>query len=233
MRGEAAQAIAAVVLDIEGAVSPARFVHEVLLPYTRRHLAGFLKAHRDEPAVTDALSQLDAIAPGAPPFETLEALMDRDAKVAPLKTIQRMIWQQGFARGDLRTTPYPEIALLLRQWHEAGVFLFVYSSRSETAQRLLFRHTSEGGLMPIAGGFFDTRLEAKREAAGHAAILGAVGDRKGAILFLSDAEAELDAAAEAGFATCRIVDEQDGGQAFRHETAAGLHEAARRHGLPA
>jgi enolase-phosphatase E1 len=226
-------ALAAVLLDIEGTVAPIRFVHEVLFPYARRHLAEFLKTHRDEPAMAEALCQLAAIAPGAPAFETLEALMDRDAKLTPLKTIQGMIWAQGYGRGELRTTLYPDVIPLLRHWHDAGLDVFVYSSASEAAQRLLFRHTGEGDLTPLFSGFFDTRHGAKREAASYAALGKVIGWESGMILFLSDSEAELDAANEAGLVTCQIVRDQDGTRASRrHATAANLWEASMRHGLP-
>jgi enolase-phosphatase E1 len=222
-----------VLLDIEGTVSPIRFVHEVLFPYARRHLARFLEAHRDHPAVIGALRDLDAIAPGAPPFETLQALMDRDAKVTPLKTIQGLIWEQGFGRGELQTSLYPEVVPLLRRWHAAGLSLFIYSSGSEAAQRLLFRHTAEGDMVPLFGGFFDTRVGAKRDQGSYVAIRELIGGEAGSILFLSDIEAELDAAAAGGFATCQIVHEQDGTKAsLHHPTAGDLREAALRHGLP-
>ena len=53
----------------------------------------------------------------------------------------------------------------------------------------------------------------------------------GFILFLSDVEAELDAAAAAGFRTCQVV--RDGTvPSARHPVAKSLHEVSRLFTLP-
>lgn len=223
-----------VLLDIEGTVAPIAFVHDVLFPYARARLGPFLERRSDDGEIAGALAELETIAPGAPPIETLHALMDQDSKVGPLKAIQGGIWEEGFAAGDLRSEFYPDVAPALAAWHAGGVRLAVYSSGSERAQRLLFGHANGQDLTPLFDGFFDTRVGGKREAASFAAIARALGEAPSSVLFLSDVEAELDAAAKAGLMTCQILREADGTIASdRHDSCADLPSVARLHGLPA
>ncbi|HEX7390837.1 MAG TPA: acireductone synthase [Acidiphilium sp.] len=225
-------ALSVVLLDIEGTVSPISFVHDVLFPYARERLGAFLATHGQDADIAAALAELDDITPGAQPVQTLHALMDRDAKVGPLKLIQGRIWAQGFATGALTGRFYPDVAPALRSWHAAGVALAVYSSGSEQAQRLLFGHTGEGDLTPLFSGFFDTKIGGKREPASYAAIARSLARQPAAILFLSDVEAELAAAAGAGFKVCQVVRAEDGTVAapvFPH--ASDLDAVAARFGL--
>ncbi|BAJ79366.1 enolase-phosphatase E1 [Acidiphilium multivorum AIU301] len=199
-----------VLLDIEGTIAPISFVHDVLFPYARARLAGFVAAHGDEPEIAAALAELDAIAPGAPPVETMLALMDRDAKVGPLKLIQGRIWAEGFAEGALTSRLYPDVAPVLRAWHGSGLRLAIYSSGSEEAQRLLLGHTPDGGLTALFERFFDTRMGGKRDAASYAAIARSMAVAPAHVLFLSDVADELAAAATAGIQVCQIVRPEDG-----------------------
>ena len=92
---------AALVTDIEGTTTPIAFVHTVMFPYARAQLPAFLSAHGAQPEVEAVLADVRAIAPGVPELETLLGWMDQDAKITPLKTLQGLIWRQGFASGDL------------------------------------------------------------------------------------------------------------------------------------
>jgi enolase-phosphatase E1 len=83
--------------------------------------------------------------------------------------------------------------------------LYVYSSGSVVAQQVLFAHTFAGDLTPLFSGYFDTTIGAKREAASYAAIAAETGFRPGEMLFLSDVDAELDAARTAGMLTARLL----------------------------
>jgi enolase-phosphatase E1 len=107
------------------------------------------------------------------------------------------------------------------------VKLFVYSSGSVPAQKLLFGHTAAGDLTGLFQGFFDTRVGAKREAASYAVIARGANITPAEFLFLSDVEAELDAAASAGLRTCQLVRAEDGTVASeRHLVARDFAEVA-------
>jgi enolase-phosphatase E1 len=221
-----------VVTDIEGTTTRISFVHDVLFPYARARLPAFLAERGAEPDVASALAEVRRVAPHAPELATLRAWMDADAKVTPLKTLQGLIWGEGYESGALRGELYADVAPLLRAWQASGVRLYVYSSGSEAAQKLLFRHTQEGDLTALFSGFFDTRIGAKREAASYAAIAAAAGLQAADMLFLSDVGAELDAAAAAGWRTCQLLRPQDAAvPALGHPHAATFDAVATAFGL--
>jgi enolase-phosphatase E1 len=202
--------IRAVLTDIEGTTTPISFVHDALFPYARANMAAFLQAHEADPAVAAELDAIRRAAPGRAPVDVLLDWMDRDAKETPLKTLQGLIWRQGYEDGKLRGVLYPDVPPCLRRWHAAGLGLFVYSSGSVAAQRLLFGYSDAGDLAGLFSGFFDTRMGAKRDAASYRAIAAQIEVPPGAILFLSDVEAELDAAVAAGLSVCQLVRAGDG-----------------------
>lgn len=221
--------IRAVLTDIEGTTSAIAFVKDTLFPFAEAALDGFLEAHADAPAVAAILAEV----PGDKKA-TLRRWMAEDAKVTPLKSLQGLIWREGFEDGRLKGHLWPDVAPCLRAWHQGGLALAVYSSGSVEAQRLLFRHSEAGNLEPLFAGFFDTRVGAKREAASYAAIAAALATPPGAILFLSDVVAELDAAAASGLATCQLVRAGDGTVAgAHHPVAADFPSVTRGFGLPA
>lgn len=206
--------IRAILTDIEGTTSSIRFVHEVLFPYAREHLAGFVRSHQHQPEVAEQLravsrevgSELDTEAAIA----QLLAWIAEDKKITPLKALQGMIWESGYKQGDFTGHVYADAVRGLRHWHEAGIKLYVYSSGSVRAQQLLFGYSDMGDLTPLFSGYFDTRIGNKREVAAYRAISDELGLDAAEILFLSDIKDELDAAQEAGMQTGWLVREAEG-----------------------
>ena len=93
----------------------------------------------------------------------------------------------------------------LRRWREQGIALYVFSSGSVQAQRLIFGHSDHGDLTPLFAGYFDTTIGAKREADAYRSIAAAIATAPEQILFLSDIKEELDAARAAGMQTIWLV----------------------------
>lgn len=221
--------IRTILTDIEGTTSAIAFVKETLFPFALAALDGFLDAHGAEPEVAAIMAQV----PGPDARATLRGWMAEDVKATPLKALQGLIWRAGFEDGRLRGHLWPDVAPCLHAWHAAGIRLAVYSSGSVEAQRLLFRHSLAGNLEPIFGGFFDTRMGHKREAASYTAIAAALGGTPGEVLFLSDVAEELDAARAAELQTCQLVRAADGTQpAGHHPEAPDFPAVARAFGLP-
>ena len=203
------QPIRAVVTDIEGTTTPIAFVHEVLFPYARDRLADFCRAQGSEPEVAAALGEARALASRAEldtagTIDLLLAWMAEDRKAGPLKTLQGLIWRSGYEAGVLKGQVYPDAAEGLRLWHGRGLPLYVYSSGSEEAQRLIFGYSDRGDLTPLFSGYFDTRIGAKVEATSYAALAGAIRVESAAILFLTDHPGEVAAAQAAGLQVMRI-----------------------------
>jgi len=199
--------VRAILTDIEGTTSSIAFVTETLFPFARAALPAYVAAHAAE--LAPLLDEVRAAEPGDP-VATLQRWIDEDRKATLLKTIQGRIWAEGYARGAFKGHVYPDAAHSLRAWRAAGYRLYVYSSGSVEAQRLIFRHSDQGDLEPLFSGWFDTATGPKREATSYARIAAAIGEPTGAILFLSDVQAELDAAAEAGMRTTLV--DRTGGQ---------------------
>lgn len=157
--------------------------------------------------------------------------MDRDAKVTPLKAPQGMIWAGRYIRGELHGDLHPDVAPCLRRWLAGGARLFVCSSGSVWAQRLIFGHSVAGNLAPLFTAFLDTGVGGKREAWSYDRI--AVSVPTAGLLFLSDIEAELDAAAAAGLRTSQVARPQDGTPPVRsYPTAVDFAAVAALFSLP-
>ncbi|KUO11063.1 acireductone synthase [Streptomyces sp. DSM 15324] len=202
--------VAAVVLDIEGTTSATGFVVDVLYPYSRARFAELLTQRSAEPAVARAIAQVRELtgepdADAAAVVDTLNAWLDDDRKATPLKTLQGIVWSEGFARGDLVSHFYDDVVPALRAWHTAGLRLYVYSSGSVAAQRAWFTHSPQGDLTPLVSGLYDTENAGpKQEPASYRRIAEATGTAPHRLLFLSDRPGELDAAREAGWHTVGI-----------------------------
>lgn len=194
--------------DIEGTTSAIDFVQRVLFPYSRERLPAFVHAHAAQPGVRAALDAVRAesgAADDAAAVETLLHWIDIDRKATPLKTLQGLIWEAGYAAGDFSAHVYVDAFDRLRQWQREGVPLYVYSSGSVAAQKLFFAHSVFGDLLPWFAGHFDTHIGGKREAESYRRIAASIGVPACDILFLSDIEAELDAARGAGMATTQLL----------------------------
>ncbi len=207
--------VRAIVTDIEGTTSALSFVKHVLFPYARQRLPAFVHEHAHEPTVRAILDDARHEAPDTSgDQELVDRLLrwiDEDRKITALKALQGLIWEQGYRDGSLVGHVYPDAARHLRDWRARGIRLYVFSSGSVLAQKLLFAHTGEGDLTPLFTGYFDTTIGAKREPESYRAIAREIGLPATGILFLSDIEAELDAAAEAGMRTTLLA--RDGGPA--------------------
>lgn len=209
-------------LDIEGTTSSVRFVYDVLFPYARSEVAGYLSAHWEEPEVVAACEQIardvghpSLIAACGPQSSAADQrsfvlrevyrLMDQDAKATGLKSLQGLVWESGYTSGLLESHIYPDLVPALEAWTAARREVRIYSSGSVAAQKLFFAHTIQGNLLGYFGGHYDTVLGPKKVAESYRLLSADWGLAPDQILFASDVSAELDAAREAGFATALVV----------------------------
>jgi len=218
--------ISHVLLDIEGTTCPVSFVAATLFPYAQKHLGDYLLRHGAEPEVQQLVAEVDALwiadphpeaqalrqlgprlssqAQGElgqqPPVEPyLQWLIQTDRKAAPLKDLQGRIWAEGYGKGELKGPLFEDVPEALRRWQQQGLVLAVYSSGSVAAQQLLYANSSAGDLSILFSHWFDTRTGPKQNPESYRQISAAMHTEPASILFVSDALAELDAAAAAGF----------------------------------
>lgn len=211
----------AILTDIEGTTSSIAFVTDTLFPYARSRLGDFVAEYPDE--TTPILDAVRAEEPGDP-VQTLLRWMDEDRKATPLKTLQGLIWAEGYADGTLEGHVYPDAAAALRRWRADGIRLYVYSSGSVDAQKLIFGRSDHGDLTPLFSGYFDTSAGPKREAGSYRSIAGAIGLPPEDILFLSDSVPEIEAARAAGMRVCLV--DRDGGRDDSAGAVASFAEIA-------
>lgn len=207
--------IRVILTDIEGTTSSISFVHDVLFPYAAEHMEEFVReGHQSSLQIDREISaQLDAVAEvSGVDRNDIDGLIDvllgwirEDRKETSLKVLQGMLWQQGYQEGAFKGHIYEDAADYLQRWHDRGFRLFVYSSGSVKAQKLIFGFSEAGDLTPFFSGYFDTRVGAKKDPEAYRTILDELGVEAGTVLFLSDVEAELEAAEATGMKTVWLV----------------------------
>ena len=202
--------IKAIVCDIEGTTTSLSFVKDTLFPYARKNMESFIRENNQKNEISALIDDVKQAMrkPDASLEEVIAQLIswiDEDRKITPLKAIQGHIWQYGYQNGDYYGHVYQDAYEKLKFWHESGIDLYIFSSGSVYAQKLLFGHTRYGDLTALFSGYFDTNIGTKVDAKSYNAIAEQVKLPSKEILFLSDIEGELDAAREAGMETVWLV----------------------------
>ena len=200
-----------ILLDIEGTTTPIAFVTDVLFPYARTRLPGYLTQHGDATWCLQVVARLHdeyeidrragADVPVWSPANYAAWLMDRDRKSPALKDLQGRVWEEGYKAGDLVGQVFPDVPPALERWRSAGRSVGIFSSGSVLAQQWLFRRSSAGDLTPFLQWHFDTGVGPKQDPVSYARIAEQVKVAPGDIVFVSDVVVELDAARTAGMDT--------------------------------
>nr|KAJ0187953.1 hypothetical protein LSAT_V11C900495510 [Lactuca sativa] len=211
-----------VVLDIEGTTTPISFVTDVLFPYARDNVRMHLEATYDSDDTKEDIKLLRSQVQddlqngviGAVPIPSddaekeevisalvanVEGMIKADRKITSLKQLQGHIWHTGFKKNELEGVVYDDVPQALERWHACGVKVYIYSSGSRLAQRLLFGYTNYGDLRKYLCGFFDTTIGNKKETKSYIEISESLGvDEPSDILFVTDVYQEAVAAKIAG-----------------------------------
>ncbi|KAH1032713.1 hypothetical protein J1N35_044887 [Gossypium stocksii] len=211
-----------VVLDIEGTTTPISFVTDVLFPYARDNVGRHLSATYDSAETQDDIKLLRSQVEddlkqgvlGAVPIPSedagkekviaslvahVEAMIKADRKITALKQLQGHIWRTGFENNELEGVVFDDVPEALEKWHALGIKVYIYSSGSRLAQRLIFGNTNYGDLRKYLSGFFDTAVGYKRETRSYVEITESLGvDKPSDILFVTDVYQEATAAKAAG-----------------------------------
>ncbi|MGR9051556.1 MAG: acireductone synthase [Gammaproteobacteria bacterium] len=220
--------IKAVVTDIEGTTSSLAFVKDTLFPYARARIGEFVRSREHDPEIAAILNDArisagDATMPTEKLIEQLHNWIDQDLKITALKSLQGLIWEYGYQQGDFKGHVYLDTVRQLEAWKRTGLALYVYSSGSVHAQKLLFGHTDFGDLTALFEGYFDTAIGGKKEQESYRRIAERVGRAAADILFLSDILEELDAAKAAGMKTCHLIREGSRSTTAGHDTAIDFY----------
>ncbi|KAJ4726330.1 haloacid dehalogenase-like hydrolase family protein [Melia azedarach] len=129
----------------------------------------------------------------------VEAMIKADRKITALKQLQGHIWRTGFESNELEGVVFDDVPEALEKWHALGQKVYIYSSGSRLAQRLIFGNSNYGDLRKYLSGFFDTAVGNKRETRSYVEIAASLGvDKPSEILFVTDVYKEATAAKAAG-----------------------------------
>ncbi len=221
-----------ILTDIEGTTTSVSFVYETLFPYFVKNLKPFVAENLTKnEALTDCLKAVQETVlsesgeeiGAAQAVEKMLFWTETDRKHTALKTAQGIVWQSGYEKGALKGHIFSDVPPVLEKWQTLGLKMGVYSSGSVMAQKLIFGFSDFGDLTPYFSTYFDTKIGHKREPSAYRNIAQSLQIDAKNILFLSDIEAELDAAFQVGFATIQLV--RAGTTASqRHKTVADFSE---------
>jgi enolase-phosphatase E1 len=201
--------IRGILLDIEGTTTPITFVYDVLFPFVRRHIAGYVKqadlTDLEREYKEDVRQGSNPPPWSAEPVAYINWLMDQDRKSTALKNIQGRIWMEGYQQGELQGEVFQDVPPALERWHRDRIDVRIFSSGSVLAQRLLFSSTHAGDLTKLLNGYFDTTTGPKGDAKSYTEIAAQFNLAAADILFISDVTRELDAARAAGMRTLLCI----------------------------
>jgi len=202
-------------LDIEGTTTSISFVKDVLFPYVKKNLESYVAnemTDEERESTLAALSKdVSTVIEKEPGHkiagmklnntivDIVKALMAHDVKATGLKSLQGKMWKSGYASGELVGHIYSDFFPMLDWCKSNNVKVCIYSSGSIAAQKLLFKHTEKGDITEyFEGRHFDTTSGSKKESASYATIASALGVKPEEVIFVSDLEAEIYAARDAG-----------------------------------
>ena len=216
-----------ILLDIEGTTTSISYVKDTLFPFIRNNLKIYFKAHwhnsefRDdlvllkEQATQDEINKVEGlvkITDNNDESIIMETVvknvlwqMDLDRKTKALKQLQGHIMRDGYKSGHLKGHIYSDVLPALKSWVQNGKKVYIYSSGSIEAQKLLFGHSEEGNLIEWFSGHFDTEIGPKIESSSYGNIVNKLNCRSEDVLFLTDVPKEANAAKLAGMEVVLVI----------------------------
>jgi len=204
--------IRAIVVDTAGTTTDLNFIQDTLFPYSAKVLADFLNENQSNVLVDNCICDVRDIAlePDASldrVVEILQQWITEDRKATPLKTLQGLIWKQGYAKGEFKGHIFPDFIEAVKGFKTQNLRLYSFSSGSVDAQKLLFSHSDGGDLTQYFDGHFDTRTGNKLFKQAYSNIINTISLAPKQVLFISDVIEELKAAEQAGLRTLQMVRE--------------------------
>ncbi|XP_064624126.1 enolase-phosphatase E1-like [Lineus longissimus] len=222
------EGIKALVLDIEGTTTPITFVKETLFPYIKENVEEHVKSHFDEEECQQDIDALreqgakdvkdeveGAIAIPAATEEKDDIIkavvakvlweVENDKKFSALKQLQGHMWRTAYKAGNIKGEVYDDVLPALKRLIADEKKVYIYSSGSVEAQKLLYGYSNQGDLLEYFSGYFDTKVGSKAEQESYKKIAEESDQKPEEMLFLTDVPKEAKAAAEAGMKSIIVV----------------------------
>jgi enolase-phosphatase E1 len=199
--------------DIEGTTTSVKFVYDILFPYFLENMEKLRDLKLTNAEVVSAFEETIELAKEEDEFivsteEILAKLKSwslNDKKITTLKTLQGILWEEGYKFGEIKGHIYEDVPEAFSTWKKQNMQLGIFSSGSVKAQKLIFTYSDFGDLSPFLSNYFDTKTGGKRDSETYSKIAREVNFIPENILFLSDISEELEAAKLAGMQTLQLV----------------------------
>ncbi|NIG59369.1 enolase-phosphatase E1 [Pontoporia blainvillei] len=211
--------VTVILSDIENTTTPIAFVKDILFPYIKDNVKEYLQTHWEEEQCQQGINLLrkqaeeDSHLDGAVPIPAasgnavddlqwmIQAVvvnecwqMSLDRKTTVLKHLHGHMWRTAFNVGSMKAEFFEDVVPAVRKWREEGMKVYIYFSGSVEAQKLLFGHSTEGDILELVDGHFDTEIGHKMEGESYRKIASSIGYSTNNTLFLSDVTREASAA---------------------------------------
>ncbi|XP_015192197.1 enolase-phosphatase E1 isoform X2 [Lepisosteus oculatus] len=198
-------------LDIEGTTTPITFVKDILFPFIKDNVHEYLSAHWEEDECKQDVQLLkkqaeeDSRQHRAGPVHSLSQTahtdeekaiqevvdnvlwqMASDRKTTALKQLQGHMWRSAYSTGKIKGEVYEDVVPAITRWRQEGLKVYIYSSGSVEAQKLLFGYSVKGNLLELFDGHFDTNIGAKVESQSYRRIAERIRCSTEEIMFLTD-----------------------------------------------
>ncbi len=134
-------------------------------------------------------------------------LITKDVKDPDLKSLQGLIWEEGYLNHEIKGHIYRDVTDKLHHWVNKGIKLGIYSSGSVKAQKLLFKNSIYGDLDKLFSFNFDLEMGSKKKITSYTKIADQVDLDPTEILFVSDSLEEVTCAQQANYKVCCITRE--------------------------
>ncbi|XP_074659909.1 enolase-phosphatase E1-like [Tubulanus polymorphus] len=222
------EGVKVVLLDIEGTTTPITFVKEKLFPYVKENVEEYLNTHYDEDECHEDIkvlreqalkdekeevegvvtipnkdSEKDEIIKKA--VENILWQMSLDRKTTGLKQLQGHIWRHAYKSGNIKSPVYEDVSDAMKKLTKTDRKVYIYSSGSVEAQKLIYRYSDQGDLTEYLSGHFDTKIGAKGDKESYTKIVEEIDCKPEEALFLTDIPKECKAALEAGLKACVVI----------------------------
>ncbi|CAF0908558.1 unnamed protein product [Brachionus calyciflorus] len=221
------QTVDTILTDIEGTTTSISFVKDVLFPYIRSNLKSYLEENfnneecREDLKLLIEQSKLDKLTMGnkvpgiSDNFDNKSELiesaisniiwqMDCDRKAKPLKQLQGHMWSYAYKNKIVSGHVYEDVVPAFDKWLAKNFKIYIYSSGSVEAQKLLFGFSDKGDMLKYFSGHFDTNIGLKVEMQSYKNILESLNKSANQVLFLTDLIREAEAATDAGLYVCLL-----------------------------
>lgn len=228
-------------LDIEGTTTPISFVHDTLFGYVKDNLKEYLSTRWENEEVQEdvealrkqAVSDKEAAVEGVVDVAAKEEEQDKgvqsvidnvlwqmeaDRKSTSLKQLQGHMWRDAYKTGKVQGEVFDDVIDAFKSLKSSDTKVYIYSSGSVEAQKLLFGYSEKGDLNEFIAGYFDTTSGAKTEKDSYTAIAAEIGVNASEVLFLTDLPREAGPASEANMKVAVVV--RDGNTALTDEEKA-------------